>query len=222
MNLGDIMLDKMIHLLKEPYVFLPKLLLENYQTLKISEKQVLILIVLLNEKESIYNPGKISTVLKMPLNRVLDMINDLMNKDILKIEVRKVGRIREEHIVLDPLYKKLAFFMVQEEEVKEKKDIYSVFEKEFGRTLSPMEYEIITGWIDKNYKEELILLALKEAVFNHVSSLSYVERILQGWKQKGIQNKEDVEKEKMRFMKKKEEPKKVFSYDWLHEEENNH
>jgi len=216
------MLDKIITLLKESSVSIPNLLLQNYRILSITDRELIILMILLNEKTSIYNPGKIGTILQIPLHEVLDNVNDLINKGLLKIEIRKVNKIREEHVLLDDFYKKLAFLIVKEEEKSIKKDIYSIFEKEFGRTLSPMEYEIITNWTERNYSEELILLALKEAVYNHVNSLSYVDRILQDWKRKGIKNKEDVEKEKTRFMKKKEEPKKIsFEYDWLHEEENN-
>lgn len=51
--------------------------------------------------------------------------------------------------------------------------------KEFGRTLSPIEYEIISSFED-SYSKELILLALK-AIFNKVASLKYVDRILQEW-----------------------------------------
>lgn len=215
------MLDKMINLLKESSISIPHLLLQNYRNLSITDRELIILMILLNEKSSIYNPAKLSTILQIPLHEVLDNVNDLINKGLLKIEIRKVNKIREEHVLLDDVYKKLAFLIVKEEEQNTKKDIYSIFEKEFGRTLSPMEYEIITNWIERNYSEELILLALKEAVYNHVNSLSYVDRILQDWKRKGIKNKEDVEKEKNRFMKKKEQPKQVFEYDWLNEEETN-
>ena len=49
---------------------------------------------------------------------------------------------------------------------KEERNLFTIFEKEFGRPLSPMELETISGWVDADrYPDELILLALKEAVF---------------------------------------------------------
>ena len=99
-----------------------------------------------------------------------------------------------------------------------KSNIYSTFETEFGRTLSPMEYEIITGWIDSGYTEELIILALKEATYNGVSNLRYIDKIIYEWGKKGIKTKEDVEKNRKQF--KNTEKKEIFDYNWLDEEDN--
>ena len=35
------------------------------------------------------------------------------------------------------------------------KNIFELFESEFGRTLSPMEYEFINAWINSGMKEML-------------------------------------------------------------------
>ena len=63
----------------------------------------------------------------------------------------------------------------KEEEIK-KEDIYTIFEKEFGRTLSSMDYEIINAWIDNGFSEELVIAALKEAVYNGVPNLRYIDK----------------------------------------------
>ena len=83
-----------------------------------------------------------------------------------------------------------------------------------------MEYEIINGWLDLDYTEELIICALKEAIYNGTTSLRYIDRILLEWHKKGIKTKEDVEKNKIEFKKKKEKNKseELFDYDWLNEE----
>ena len=78
-------------------------------------------------------------------------------------------------------------------------DIYSTIEKEFGRTLSPMEYEIIKSWLSNNISEELIIEALREATFNGVSNLRYIDKILYEWGKLGIKNKDDVIKNKKKF-----------------------
>ena len=94
--------------------------------------------------------------------------------------------------------------------------LFDKFEKEFGRTLSPIEYEIIGAWIEGDFSEELILLALKEAIYNGVSNLRYIDKILYEWNKKGIKSKEDIEKEREKFSK-KDSKKEVFDYDWLNE-----
>ena len=88
-------------------------------------------------------------------------------------------------------------------ENKTSTSLFEMFEQEFGRTLSPMEYEIINGWINDNFSEELIIEALKEATFNGVSSLRYIDRILLEWKKKNIKTKQDVQK----TQKKQSQPK---------------
>ena len=62
------------------------------------------------------------------------------------------------------------------------KDIYSIMEKEFARPLTPMEFETISGWLDKDkFSEDLILAALKEAVFAGKVHFRYIDRILLEW-----------------------------------------
>ena len=109
--------------------------------------------------------------------------------------------------------------MINEEKKESSTNLFDVFEKEFGRTLSPIEYELINGWLDNEFSEELVKAALKEAVYNGVSNLRYIDKILYEWKKKGIKTPEDVEKNKVQFQNRKEENSEVFSYDWLNDHE---
>ena len=105
--------------------------------------------------------------------------------------MKKIGNIRNEYINLDGLYEKLAFKILNKEEEKTT-SIYDIFETEFGRTISPMEYEIINAWIENGTSEETIILALKEATYNGVSNLRYIDKIISEWSKKGIKTREDV------------------------------
>lgn len=205
------MTGKIIEILKEGHIVIPKILLQNYKKLKITDKELIVLIYLLGNNE--FDPEKISNDLNIKLTDILKLIDSLTNKDILKISV-KSGKVCEEYINLDELYNKLALTMINEKQEENKTTIYDIFEKEFGRTLSPTEYEIIGAWQD-NYPENLITLALKEAIYNGVKNLRYIDRILTEWSSKGIQTESDIKKEREKHTKK---PKKeVFDYDWLNE-----
>ena len=103
-------------------------------------------------------------------------------------------------------------------DTKKETNIFETYETELGRALSPTEYEIINSWLDSGYSEELILLALKEAVYNGVSNFRYIDRIIFEWAKKGIKNKDDVEKNRKEFKKSKEN-KELFDYDWLNDRE---
>ena len=94
--------------------------------------------------------------------------------------------------------------------------VYEMIEKEFGRTLSPMEYEIIKEWLNNNISEELIKEALKEATYSGVSNLRYIDKILYEWGKLGIKNKEDLKKKKNRKDNKKVDLDNVdLDWDWF-------
>lgn len=207
------MTGKILELMKNGHIVVPRALLTNYKKLKLTDKELIVLIYLLGTKE--FDPEKISEDLNIKLPDVLKLIDNLTSKDILKISV-KSGKVCEEYIDLDEMYNKLAMTIINDKKEVPKTTIYDKFEKEFGRTLSPMEYEIIGAWIDSNYSEETIELALKEAVYNGVSNLRYIDKILSEWRKKGITSEKDVKAEREKRAKQK--PKKeVFEYDWLNE-----
>ncbi len=212
-------MDKIVELLKSINYQIPKELLFNYKKINIEDNELIIIIYLINQSSNIYNPKQISNDLDMNLNSVLEVVNSLSEKNIIKIEMEKINNIRCEIVNLDLLYEKLALSL--DETKKEDSNLYSIFETEFGRTLSPMEYQIIGSWIDAGYDEELIKLAIKEAAYNNVKTLRYIETIIVEWGKKGIKTKEDVEKNRKQFKNNSSNKKELFDYDWLNDEGNN-
>ncbi|WP_240941059.1 DnaD domain protein [Paenibacillus sp. HB172176] len=87
-----------------------------------------------------------------------------------------------------------------DEEAKPKSNLFSTFEQEFGRLLSPMECETISSWLDQDrYTEEIILFALKESVFAGKLSLRYIDRILIEWSRNRITNAEEARAHSQKF-----------------------
>lgn len=209
------MVEKIVNVIKEKDATFPRLLLLHYKDLKLDDLELIIVIYILNSSLE-FNPKKISEDLKITLQEVLMKMDSLSNKDILKIELRKINNIRQEFINIDPLYNKLSYFIINEE-TKENTNIYDTFEKEFGRTLSPMEYEIINGWLNDGMNEEIVVQALKEAIYNGVSNLRYIDKILYEWKNKGLTTTQKIEQNRTNFNKK--EKKELFDYNWLDDEE---
>ncbi|WP_040951135.1 DnaD domain-containing protein, partial [Gorillibacterium massiliense] len=77
---------------------------------------------------------------------------------------------------------------------------FVIFEKEFSRPLTPMELETITGWLDQDgYREELILAALKEAVFAGKLHFRYIDRILLEWQRNRILSAEQAKAHSQKF-----------------------
>ncbi len=209
------MMDKVVRFVANKDYIVPRMLITNYKQFNITSDELIFIIYLINNSED-FNPKKISLDLNLDLNETMELINSLTTKGLIALEVKKVDNIRTEYINLNQIYKKIAFKLVEDEEEKNNNNIFDKFEKEFGRTLSPMEYEIINSWTE-TMEEETILLALKEAVYNGVNNLRYIDKILYEWQKKGIKTEEDILKNKKNFISKKE-VKETFDYDWLNNE----
>lgn len=212
--------EKLIDVMKMKSISIPLFLVKNYKHLKLNDQELLILSVLM-EGRTIIDYAKIASYLNIAEEDVLQSLNNLQEKGLVEIKVvkNKAG-IMEERVSIDNLYHKLALNIIdKEEDVDKKSSIYETFEKEFGRTLSSMEYEIISGWLESHYKEEVIIEALKEAVFNGASNLRYIDRILYEWNKKGIKSVNEIRQAKEKFSKAKREPIEIPDYNWLEDKE---
>lgn len=118
---------------------------------------------------------------------------------------------------LDAIYKTMVNNINKSNKVVVNNNIFEKFEKEFSRSLSPMEYEIINDWLDKNVSEEIILGALKEATYNGVTSLRYIDKIIYDWTKKGFKTMEDVNNHLKSRNALDKNVKEISDYNWLDE-----
>lgn len=80
------------------------------------------------------------------------------------------------------------------------RSLFALFEQEFGRPLTPMEIETISGWLDKDrHPEALIVAALKEAVFAGKLHFRYIDRTLLDWARHRIRTPEEAKEYASRF-----------------------
>ena len=175
------------------------LIIKNIKNLKITLNEFLLILYFINEKPSL-DLENIKEVLGFTEEEILNTYSELLNKCIIEIKVNKENGKVTEYVSLEMFYDKLILNSKNNE--NNTSDIFSKFESEFGRSLSPIEYETINNWLNNNIKEETIISALKEAILNGVTNLRYIDKILYEWTKKNIK-KED------------EEFKELFDYDWL-------
>ena len=146
--------SKIIELLKEKPFVIPKNLFLNYKKLDITEEELIILIYIINLGDKIiYNPQIFVDNLKIDKYKVMDILNNLSSKNIISIKLEKNEKgISEEYIYTDVLYNKLFNIIIEEKNNIniDNTDMFSLFETELGRTLSPMECEIIKEWLHSN------------------------------------------------------------------------
>lgn len=208
-----------IALLKENTICFPSFLVPIAKKFSLSLEDFLLLAYFWNFKEATFDVSLIEKETKLSESEILTSFNTLISKKIIALDTKKDGNGKiVEYINLDALCHSIMESYQTEEKQKEEKDIYTIFESEFGRPFSSMEYEIIKSWIDKGIKEELILGALKEAVFNNANSLRYIDTILNDWKKKGYKTMKEVRNHNF-GRKENEAPQELFDYNWLDDNE---
>lgn len=214
--------EKLISLLSDRPIVIPKILLNNYHKLNIQDHEFSIIVAIISMGDKVlYDPIAIANELGIDKMQVMEYINDLVEKNILSIVVEKNNRKATEYISLDVLYKKLVNIIIddEEKEIVVDKSVFDIFQKELGKTLSPMQYEMIKEWINSGTSEELIIEALREAVLNGINNFSYIDKIISSWKEKGYKSKEDIIRDKSKYRSSKKETKEIFDIDWLSQDE---
>lgn len=190
-------------ILKTKNFIISGIIIKNIKKLNISLNEFLLLVYFINIDNKL-DILSIKKYLDLSEEEIINIYSELIKKGLIEMLINKDNSIIEESVSLEPFYNKV---LLNTEKEKVPSDIYSKFENEFGRTLSPIEYEIINNWINNNINEEMIIKALKEAVLNGVSNLKYIDKILCEWTKKEIKNKPNERKEEL------------FDYDWLNEDE---
>lgn len=190
---------------------IPTLLLKHYRELGLNNDDFVLIMQLksyMDQGNYFPDLNKIAEAMDISKNNAFKAVHQLIQKKILSIETKKdEDGISDDAYSFNLLWEKLIVLMKQNEdalefkqESEDEKNLYSIFEAEFGRPLSPMEIESLVMWMEEDkYSKDLIQLALREAVLNQVYSFKYIDRILLTWEKKNIRTKEQVEKESQKF-----------------------
>lgn len=192
----------------------PYWLLKYYAELGMNELDVMLIIHVMafKQKEGKDFPTleELQSRMSVPQEKVIAALQRLMKGGMLAIdeEADPVTGVHGEKYNWRPLMERLAVCRLEElqrdadvqPEQQERSDIFSIFENEFGRPLTPMELESITNWLDRDgYPEELILAGLKEAVFAGKVHFRYIDRILLEWSRNRIKTVEQAKEYAQRF-----------------------
>ncbi len=208
---------KLNEIVKSGSITVPMYIMKQYSKFNLTLDEFVLLIYLYNHNKDVYDPSIIVNDLNMPVESVLIGIDSLSDKGLISLDVNKTENgILEEKINLDNFYEKITLSLIDELNDKEESDdtIFSIIEAEFERKLKPMEQEMVVN-MQKDYSDELILEALKEAIQSNNLTLRYIDKILFDWKRQGIKNKEDIQN-----IKKLEETSPIFNspIEWFNDD----
>lgn len=208
----------MAAVMNEGGVHVSALLLRSYRQLNLSDTEAMLLLqlMLFREAEGIEFPTmeQLAERTGSTTRAIEQIIGRLMKEGFLTIDERidPMTGIQSEQYNWSGWLLKAAEWAADEKResrraerrtVKRASDpgnIFAIFEQEFGRLLSPMECETITGWLDEDrYADELIRFALKEAVFAGKLSFRYIDRILIEWSRNRVTNVDEARAHSQKF-----------------------
>ncbi|MBE4910248.1 DnaD domain-containing protein [Bacillus luteolus] len=213
--------DNFIDWFQQGSVAIPKLLLQNYKNLNLNEEEFMVVLQVLNFIESgntFPTPTELSSNMTLSTTRCTEILRHLLQKGYLAIEEDYHEKsIIVEKYSLKPLWVKLFHYLMsetieQEKTVvqREEQSLYTIFEQEFGRPLSPFECESLSMWIDQDHHDPIIIkAALREAVMSGKLNFRYIDRILFEWKKNGIQTIEQAQAHSKKFRQHSQKQKQV-------------
>jgi len=188
----------------------PNILLKCYKHINISDTEMMLLIQMfrlrLEEKDLRPSPEDLAEYMLSSPGEIEKQIESLYDKKII-VDNLYYNESKDEIINgydFEPLFEKLtdcwACIKAKEiEKVGSKLDgkvhagknednrarCYDIFEKEFGRPLSPIEIEKITQWTEQS-NPDLVLEALRRAVLMGKRNFRYIDTILLEWKKNNL------------------------------------
>ena len=172
----------------------PKILLEYYQEMSLQQTELVLLLQILAAKpkeQDEFSFSELKNYLRQPEAEWLPLWQSLLQKGVVKETAQGYN--------LAGLYDMMWECWAYLQSVAQRQDqqqggeqkalavVYSAFENNFARPLSPIEGEKIIGWLEQDgYKQELILEALSRAVLYGKCNFVYIERILERWQKEGL------------------------------------
>ncbi|MDT2665200.1 DnaD domain protein [Enterococcus hirae] len=195
--------------LKAGQTTISNLLLKNYHRIGLQAEEFLFILQLQRAQlEGDFFPDLHSIALDMGVKqeRIYQILNHLISNGFIKIETATIDGKQADRYNLYPIYEILGNFLESQNQKqadlsqeKMVQSVYQLFEHEFGRPLSAIEFQRIGQWLEEDhYQPEILKLALREAVLNQAYSFNYVDRILLSWERKNLKTKQQVEEDQKR------------------------
>ena len=167
------------------------LLLENYKKLKISENQLVIILMidhLLSQGNPFITADLLSLKMSLDIKEIDKLMADLLTRGLMEYTTMNGKTITSLNPLKEKLYREFQISISRESEADKNEvisaqltNIFETFQQELGRQLSPLEISRIREWVSMGFTDETIIDALKEAINQGKKSLRSVDKILLSW-----------------------------------------
>jgi DNA replication protein len=222
--------------IEEGNITIPAILFKEYRNIKLNEYELMLLLhihTFIESGNEFPTPEELSSRMTVSTSDCTEMLRKLIQHGFIEIKDEYTTEgIRFEKYSLKPLREKLIDqFLLSKKSKQElnrqsdETDLYTCYEKEFGRPLSPFECETLGMWMDDDHHDpSIIKAALREAVMSGKLNFRYIDRILFEWKKNGIKTLDQAKNQGRKFRQKQvqnrdnqEQPSStsVPFYNWL-------
>ncbi|PWI57084.1 DnaD domain protein [Sulfoacidibacillus thermotolerans] len=185
-------LDQALDALEDSYATFPYILFRRYHSIGLSDEEFLVILHIIATQQAEHSfPRLDDLALRMSLSkeRIAVILQGLMGQGLLQHG--------NERVSLRPLIERL---LGLENRANTVSSIYNRFEEEFGRLLSPLEYEQIMHWIDEDqYPDWMIIEALRESVLAGVYNFRYVDTVLTDWMRAHIKSEQQLQEYRKKY-----------------------
>ena len=222
--------------IKDGMISVPSFLFRLYKQIGLNDQECFLLLqvyAFIEKGNDFPTPHELSERMTIDSEQCSAILRSLIKRGYIQIDSHydKEG-IYFERYSLEPLWERLLQQYVKQHELEQlqstvhhEENLYTIFEQEFGRPLSPFECETLAMWLDDDHHStEIVKAALKEAVISGKLNFRYIDRILFEWKKNAIttvdQAKEYGKKFRLHQKRGKKEPNSPSSsdvpfYNWL-------
>lgn len=206
--------------MQEGGIYVSSMLLHSYSQLGLSNSEAMLMLQMMQfaqvEHIEFPTPEQLADRMGLPVQDIGAMLSRLMRDGYIAIDdfIDPVSGVQSERYNWSGWLLQASHWHAEHRRMQKKQErsskprpqsssssqLFSSFEQEFGRLLSPMECETISAWLDQDrYTEEIILFALKEAVFAGKLSMRYIDRILMEWGRNRITSVEEAKVHTQKF-----------------------
>lgn len=197
--------------IEEGVISIPSFLFSHYKKIGLNDTECMLLLHIFHFMEKgkeLPTMEEIADRMTLTTEQCSHTILSLIQRGYLEILKGKTeDGIYYEKYSLQPLWSRLidehALLEQEDHEFQiqvEEGSLFTLFEQEFARALSPIECETLSMWIDNDHHSPaLIKAALKEAVLSGKLNFRYIDRILFEWKKAGIKTVEQAKEQSKQF-----------------------
>ena len=187
-------INEMLDAMEWEYVTLPYMIFKKYREYGITDSELVVILHIIAYQQIERNFPNLSELEdRMGLDQ--EQIAAILQKLFASGLIAQMGN----RISIRPLIEKMVGISDNNELLV---SVFTRFEEEFGRLLSPIEYEQISRWLEEDhYPEWMIVEALRESVLAGVYNFRYVDSILREWERANIKSESQLTEHRKRHIR---------------------